>query len=165
IDAGSLQYREQDQHYLFAVETVTMIYDRNGKRVHLATKEANGSFTSERLQLAKRNGYRYSERVALPPGVYQARVGVLEPATEKFGTATAWIEVPDLNKNKLALSALLLTRDASKPALSSSATMESMSPAVTQGVTVYKQGEDLDYHLVIYSAKNPTGKDLSIQIE
>src|SRR5204862_3839912 len=68
-------------------------------------------------------------------------------------------------KNKLALSALLLTRDASKPALSSSATMESMSPAVTQGVTVYKQGEDLDYHLVIYSAKNPTGKDMSIQIE
>src|SRR5947207_229246 len=169
IDAGALQYREQDQHYLFDVETVTMIYDRTGKRVHLATKEANGSFTPERLQLAKRNGYRYSERVALPPGVYQARVGVLEPATEKFGTATAWIEVPDLNKNKLALSALLLTRDASKPASNSasasSAPMESMSPAVTQGVTVYKQGDDLDYHLVIYAGKNPSGKDLSIQIE
>lgn len=169
IDAGALQYREQDQHYLFDVETVTMIYDRTGKRVHFSTKEAKGSFTSQRLQFAKRNGYRYTERVPLAPGMYQARVGVLEPATEKFGTATAWIEVPDLNKNKLALSALLLTRDASKPPSNSpstsSAPMESMSPAVTQGVTVYKQGDDLDYHLVIYTGKNPTGKDLSIQTE
>jgi VWFA-related protein len=165
IDAGALQYREQDQHYLFDVETVTMIYDRTGKRVHISTKQANGSFTADRLALAKRNGYRYTERVPLPPGVYQARVGVLELATEKFGTATTWLEVPDLNKNKLALSALLVTRERDQPP-NKTAQMESMSPAVTQGITVYKQGEDLDYHLVIYpGGKNPSGKDLLMQIE
>jgi len=165
IDAGALQYREQDQHYLFDVETVTMIYDRTGKRVHISTKQANGSFTADRLLLAKRNGYRYTERVPLAPGVYQARVGVLELATEKFGTATTWFEVPDLNKNKLALSALLLTRDRDQPP-NNTAQMESMSPAVTQGITIYKQGDDLDYHLVIYpGGKSPSGKDLLMQIE
>jgi VWFA-related protein len=165
IDAGALQYREQDQHYLFDVETVTMIYDRTGKRVHISTKQANGSFTADRLALAKRNGYRYTERVPLPPGVYQARVGVLELATEKFGTASTWLEVPDLTKNKLALSALLLTRDRDQPP-NKTAQMESMSPAVTQGITVYKRGDDLDYHLVIYpGGKNPSGKDLLMQIE
>jgi VWFA-related protein len=164
IDAGAFQYREQDKHYLFDVETVTMIYDRSGKRVHLSTKQANGSFTAERLEVAKRNGYRYSERVTLAPGVYQARVGVLELATERFGTATTWLEVPDLTKNKLTLSALLLTRDLNKPP-GKGASMESMSPAVTQGITVYKQGDDLDYHLVIHPGKNESGKDLLMQIE
>jgi VWFA-related protein len=165
IDAGALKYREQEQHFLFDVETVTMIYDVTGKRVHISTKQANGSFTADRLELAKRNGYRYTERVPLAPGVYQARVGVLEVATERFGTATAWLEVPDLNKNKLALSALLLTRDRDQLP-SKAAQMESMSPAVTQGITVYKVGDDLDYHLVIYpGSKNQSGKDLLMQIE
>jgi VWFA-related protein len=165
IDAGALQYKEQEQHYFFDVETVTMIYDRTGKRVHISTKQANGNFTADRLELAKRNGYRYTERVPLAPGIYQARVGVLELATERFGTATAWLEVPDLNKTKLALSALLLTRDLNRPP-NKTAQMESMSPAVTQGVTVYKQGDDLDYHLVIYpGSKNQSGTDLQMQIE
>jgi hypothetical protein len=167
IDAGALQYREQEQHYLFDLETVTMIYDLTGKRVHISTKQANGSFTADRLDLAKRNGYRYAERVPLAPGIYQARVGVLELATEKFGTATAWLEVPDLNKNKLALSALLLTRDGSQQPPNKTAPVESMSPAVTQGITVYKQGDDLDYHLVIYpgAGKSQSSNDLLMQIE
>lgn len=165
IDAGALQYNEKEQHYLFDLETVTMIYDLTGKRVHISTKQANGNFTAERLEMAKRNGYRYTERVPLAPGVYQARVGVLELATEKFGTATAWLEVPDLNKNKLALSALLLTRDLNQPP-NKTAPMESMSPAVTQGITVYKLGDDLDYHFVIYpGGKNQGAKDLLMQIE
>lgn len=164
IDAGALQYREQEQHYLFDLETVTMIYDRTGKRVHISTKQANGNFTADRLEVAKRNGYRYTERVPLAPGVYQARVGVLELATEKFGTATTWLEVPDLGKSKLTLSALLLTRE--REQVNKTARMESMSPAVTQGITVYKQGDDIDYHLVIYpGGKNPSGKDLQMQIE
>ncbi len=161
IDAGSLRYREQDKNYAFDLETAITIYDLTGKRVHISTNVANGSFTAERLNLAKRNGYRYTERVSLKPGVYQARVGVLEPATERVGTATGWLEVPDLTKGRLTLSAILLTREqsASQPRMTNASDVESFSPAVTQGIMIYNPGADLDYHLVIYPG---TGKDLKV---
>jgi len=167
IDANALQYREQDQHYLFDLETVIMIYDLTGKRVHFSTKLANGNFTAERLDIAKRMGYRYSERVSLKPGVYQARIGVLEAATERVGTATGWIEVPDLDKGRLTLSALLLSResDANQQPANKAGTVESLSPAVTQGIVIYKTGAELRYNLAIYPGKDQKTGELSMQVE
>jgi VWFA-related protein len=159
IDANALRYREQDQRHFFELETAITIYDLTGRRVHVSTNVANGSFTAERLELAKRNGYRYTERVSLKPGVYQARIGVLEPATERLGTATGWLEVPDLTKGQMTLSVLLLSRehDASRTRLRKASEVESLSPAVTQGIVFYDPGADLDYHLVIYTG---AGKEL-----
>jgi VWFA-related protein len=161
IDANALRYRQQDSNYFFDLDTAITIYDVTGKRVHVSTNVANGSFTPPRLEIAKRNGYRYAERVALKPGIYQARIGILETATEQIGTATTWLEVPDLTKRPLTLSAILLTRDqdASRPSTKNASQIESLSPAVTQGITVYNPGADLDYHLVVHSG---AGKDLRI---
>jgi VWFA-related protein len=167
VDANALQYREQDKHYLFDLETAITIYDLTGKRVHLSTKAANGKFTAERLELAKRMGYRYTERVPLKPGVYQARIGVMETATERIGTATGWIEVPDLDKGRLTLSALLLSRESApnqQPAVKAGA-VESLSPAVTQGITVFSAGAELEYHLIIHPGKDQKTSELSMQIE
>jgi VWFA-related protein len=168
IDANALQYREQDQHYLFDLETVITVYDLTGKRVHFSSNVANGNFTPERLDLAKQMGYRYTERVALKPGVYQARIGVLETATERIGTATGWIEVPDLDKGRLTLSALLLSRSpaaADQEPANKAGSVESLSPSVTQGILVYKKGAELEYRLVIYPGKDQKPSDLSMQIE
>ena len=167
IDANALQYREQDQHSLFDLETVITIYDLTGKRVHISTNAAKGSFTAERLELAKRMGYRYTERVSLKPGVYQARIGVLETSSERIGTATGWIEVPDLDKGKLTLSALMLSRDsaAKQQPANKAGSVESLSPAVTQGIMIYNPGAELEYHMVIYPGKDQKAGELSTQIE
>jgi len=166
IDANAIQYQEQGGHSLFDVELVIAVYDLQGQRVYFASKEAHGEMTPERLEAAKRNGHLYIERIALKPGTYQVRVGLLEPATEKLGTATAWVEVPDLNKGKLTLSAIILATERksndleAKPAASG----ETLSPAATQGVRVYKRGEVLNYSLKAYPAKN-VADPLLMQIE
>jgi hypothetical protein len=167
IDAGALQYKEQDKRFLFDLETVITIYDLTGKRVHISTNVANGTFTPERLELAKRNGYRYAERVPLKPGIYQARIGILETATEKIGTATGWLEVPDLSKGRPALSSLLLTRDASSDVMPrKTVAVESLSPAVAQGIMIYNSGSDLDYHLIIHpGATTIKPSDIQMQVE
>ena len=169
IDANALRYREQNQNHTFELETAITIYDLTGKRVHISTNVANGGFSAERLELAKRNGYRYTERVALKPGIYQARVGVLETATERIGTATDWIEVPDLTNGRLTLSALLLSRESttSRPPMNKAANVDSLSPAATHGILVYNPGADLDYHLVIYpgSGKEQRTNDLQMQLQ
>jgi VWFA-related protein len=167
IDASTLRYRLQDEKHYFELEAVITIYDLTGKRVHISTNVANGSFTAERLELAKRNGYRYTERVALKPGIYQARIGILEPGTERIGTATGWLEVPDLTKGQLTLSAILLTREqsSSRPQMNNASEGESLSPAVTQGIMIYNPGADLDYHLVIHPGKDLKADDLMMQVE
>lgn len=152
IDVNSLQFREQNKHYLSNMDVVIAVYDLAGKRVHLSAKEIVGDFAPERLEVAKHYGYRYAERIALKPGTYQVRVGVLEPATERIGTAIAWVEVPDLGKGKLTLSSIILAREPDENIKTSKAATEanSMSPAATQGVRIYKLGDVLDYDLIIY---------------
>jgi len=167
IDANALKYREQDAHYLFDIELATAVYDLMGKPAFVTTNEAHGDFAAERFETGKRNGYRYGQRLTLKPGVYQVQVGVLEPATEHMGTAKAWIEVPDLSRSKLALSSIILMRE-QKPNESSTkpaSGAESMSPAVTQGIRVYKQGEVLEYHMMVYGTTTQEDNALQMQTE
>jgi VWFA-related protein len=44
----------------------------------------------------------------LPPGLYQVRVAARDDKSGRIGSAHAWIEIPDLAKNKLTMSTLLL---------------------------------------------------------
>lgn len=44
----------------------------------------------------------------LPPGLYQVRVAARDDKSGRIGSAHEWIEIPDLAKNKLTMSTLLL---------------------------------------------------------
>jgi hypothetical protein len=69
--------------------------------------------------------------------------------------------------SKLGLSSIILVRDqkadeaATKPAPGA----ESMSPAVTQGIRVYKRGEVLEYHTIIYGTATQGENALEMQTE
>lgn len=171
IDASAIKFSAVEQHNTFDLEVAMAIYDLTGQRVNVITKEAHGDFPSARLATAKREGFRYVEQVTLKPGVYQVRAGVLQVATERIGTATTWVEVPDLHKGKLALSAIILNRiaDAGTPVNSNTdSSTNSMSPAVTQGIRVYKRGEVLSYDMMVYPAFNKnaqTRDDLQMQTQ
>ncbi|MCA1557524.1 MAG: hypothetical protein LC731_03170, partial [Acidobacteria bacterium] len=54
-----------------------------------------------------RNGLVYSFDLPIKkPGSYQLRIAVRDPVTDRIGTATQLIEVPDLSKARLALSGI-----------------------------------------------------------
>ena len=62
------------------------------------------------LEEINRNGFVYS--VAIPvkkPGAYQLRMAIRDEATEHIGSAMQFVEVPDLKKNKLTVSGILLS--------------------------------------------------------
>jgi len=50
----------------------------------------------------------YSYKAKLTPGLYQLRAAVRDEKTGKVGSASQWIEIPDLSSKKLTLSSLLL---------------------------------------------------------
>src|SRR6185295_1709483 len=111
VDGHNLNFTQQGEQAHFEFEVVTLIYDLSGKRVDAIAEVVKGNLSPQQFELAKRNGLNYSRRLDLKPGLYQFRVGVRELASGRIGATTAWVEVPDLSRAKLALSSIFLQRD------------------------------------------------------
>jgi hypothetical protein len=50
----------------------------------------------------------YTYHVKLAPGLYQVRVGTRDAKSGRLGSASKWVEIPDLKLHKLAMSSLLV---------------------------------------------------------
>lgn len=67
------------------------------------------SLTDAQLAEARRSGVLYSiYSPAAVPGPYHVRMAIRERGTERVGTASQFLVAPDLSKNRLAISGLLL---------------------------------------------------------
>jgi VWFA-related protein len=181
IDGDALDYKQQTGRYGLNLEVATAIYDQLGKVVSSTIDTVKGNLQTHRVAMAKQNGYRIVKKVALKPGTYQIRVGVREPSTEKIGTATAWVEVPDLQKNRFAMSGVFLSESAKagEPGSAGKDPLASLNKAslsqdkefylskIIQGVPIYKSGHLLAYYFLIYngSPKSPLNADLQMQTE
>lgn len=163
MDGDKLQYREQDQGNALKLEILYAIYDVSGNQVDAISAEVESKLSSERLQQAKAAGYRFSSRVGLKPGFYQARIGVREEGTERMGTAAAWVEVPELTPSKLQMSSLMLhsaldTNPASNEGMNVS---ELEQIKMVQGIPLYDRNDFCDYSFRVYEGiLNPAGPDL-----
>lgn len=171
IDGKTLTYREENGLHRFEAEIMTMIFNSDGKRVDLKSETIRGNLATEALDVAKQNGFRYNRRVQLKPGLYQIRAGVREPASERTGTAAAWIETPDLSKkNRLALSSLFLS-DTVAMGIQESASKNGQgnppsSSKLVHGVRYYKADQPVIYFFRLYNSANDNGEtDAVMQIE
>jgi VWFA-related protein len=168
LDGQNLQYRAVNQQSVCELEVVSLIYDSNGKQVHGFSDLVQGSLTPEQLALATCNGHRFFRRLALKPGMYQARVGVREKATDRIGTATAWIEVPDLTRTRFAVSNLILV-DA--PLVANNVATNRMHPSIgmsriMQGVRWYSDSQSCPYLFRVQKgARSEREHSLEFQME
>jgi VWFA-related protein len=165
VDGNDLDYKQENGRFTFNVEVVTQVFNNLGKMVSSTVDTVQGKLLPQRLAMAKQNGFRQMKRLALKPGVYQIRVGVREASSEKIGTAAAWVEVPDLQKNKLAMSGVFLSESANNPAQISKAAEQVSSTTKTtksdekefflskviQGIPVFKSGHLLAYYFAVYN--------------
>jgi VWFA-related protein len=60
------------------------------------------------LDSAQDGGVVYTYKAPLTPGLYQVRAAARDQKSGKVGSASQWIEIPDLSKHQLTLSSLLL---------------------------------------------------------
>jgi len=98
-------------------------------------------------------------------GAYQLRISLRDTATKRIGSASQFIDVPDIKKNRLALSGLVLSgTSVGTPAPASSPRENQINEGMDQGsadnspaVRHFKAGILLDYGFVIYNAKISKG--------
>jgi VWFA-related protein len=168
FDGDKFQYRRQAEQNFFEAEILYDIYDSAGKQVETISAAVEGKLSEERMGQAQTAGYLFRRRLTLKPGVYQARVGVRESGTERFGTASAWVEVPEIVKDKLDMSSLILQSplDENSDGIEGINVSELEQVKMVQGVPLYAQGEFCDYVFRVYpNTQTSTESKLSMMRE
>ena len=135
------------------------------------TTAASGSPEKETTSRNMDVGYRFP--IMVKPGLYQARVGVLDLVSGKAGSAHAWIDVPDLLTKQLTMSSLLVGERERKNGTASSPTStdpSSSDNAMQVDVSVsrqFRRDSFLRFLVFIYNAAVSAEKqsDLAVQVQ
>ena len=157
-------YREQDQRHVVGLEILYAIYDSSGKQVDAISARVEGRLTAERLEQAKTVGYRFSRRLTLKPGVYQARLGVREEGTNRMGTASVWVEVPELNHEKMEMSSLMFQNPFEiDPATEEGINVSELEQVQTvQGIPLYGRGDVCNYFFRVNSGTKTSAESVLV---
>ncbi len=170
IAGDSLQYPKQDEKYSLKCEVAITTFDQAGKILATLAETIHTTFTAEQLEMGKQNGYRYSKRFNLAPGLHQVRIGVRDVNSGLMGTSVAWVDVPDLHNKKLALSSIFIGRDQKQDAPNPVANKagKQAQPMLLVGTPLFKSGETAFYRFVVYNAqienRSPPEKSLQVEI-
>jgi hypothetical protein len=169
VDGRNLGYKEQDQSVVASLTLLTGVLDSSGRTTDVLQDTIQIRLSREQMERARESVYRYTKRVRVKPGVYQIRVGVHDPQTGEMGTASAWVEVPDLKSKKLVLSSIStaqfrLDSDEAK----AGAARAVSQPNVRNGVNIFRRGDFITYygkaHKAALGAQNAAGLMIQGQI-
>jgi VWFA-related protein len=163
FDGDRFQYREKDQRKVIGLEILYAVYDSSGKQVNAASANVEGKLTQEGMAQAKTGGFRFAQRLALKPGVYQMRVGVREEGTDRMGTAATWIDVPEIVGGKLEMSSLVLRNplDIDPGAKEGINVSELEQIKIVQGIPLFARNDFCDYAFRVYQGtQTPANPDL-----
>ena len=135
-----------------------IVVDRLGKQYSVKVKGK----TYERIM---KDGFTYYLTVPVKkPGAYQLRTALRDVASERVGSASQFIEVPDIKKNRLTLSGVVLNGvspqiyKTEEPATPSGAdgsddSRDGADPKASPSVRQFKSGLVMTYAYHIYNAR------------
>jgi VWFA-related protein len=143
------------------------IKDSNAQRYHFDIKEEN-------IPWIREHGIKFSLKLPVKkPGAYYVRAAVRDPVSGKMGSAYQYIEIPDLNKHRLALSNMfIINREEDLPWAASGAPEEfrkllypevRMDPRKSPALRSYLPGETFECVAMIYNAKSDKGQKPNLE--
>lgn len=169
VNAKDLKFTDQpDGTKKAEFDVVAYSFGDNGTVADQSGKSFALTLKKEAYEKAIKVGFVY--QVTLPvkkPGAYQLRVALRDRATDKVGSANQFVEVPNLKKNRLVLSGVVLESIdmAEYQRRNSGGQPNDTSSALSDtALRRFKRGSVLNYGMAIYNAKpGPGGLSLSYQ--
>jgi VWFA-related protein len=172
INAKDLKFTEQTnggQQATFDVLGIT--FGDNGVPVDQFSKNFTLTINKQSYLNLLEKGFVYNFVLPIKtPGAYQMRVVLRDAGTAKIGSASQFIEVPNLKKNRLTLSSLVLENFTMEDWNSLSKTTKTQIASDPMGDTSlrkFRQNTVLRYGFEIYNSKilNSSSKpNLQLQI-
>jgi len=113
LNPANLSFVPNNGRYETALEMRGVVFGDNGTVVEKVKHDIVLSLGENEYQHAMRDGLPDAVRLrfdmpAKKPGSYQVRIAVRDRRSVKIGSAGQFIEVPDLNNDRLALSGIVL---------------------------------------------------------
>lgn len=171
VDAHDLQFTKQaDGKYQAKLDVLGVTFADTGRAVDQRGITQTLDLTEEAYQRAGRAGLLYTINVPVKrPGAYQLRVALRDNATNRIGSASQFIEVPDLKKNRLAISGVVMSGEAqqttaqAKGAAGGEAAaqatnaregeVETSDPQSSPAVRHFHARQTVDYACIIFNAR------------
>lgn len=153
INCRDLTFTKQENgDYVTVVDVAATIHDVNGQTIDRGGRSYTLRVKGAEYESAINNGIMYALDVPLKkPGAYQLRLAVLDEQSKRIGSATQFIETPDLRKNHLALSGITMNGEYDKGGKPEA--LVQASPALRR----MRRGMVLNYGYAIYNAKLGAG--------
>lgn len=156
IDVSNIKFTEEADGWRKAViDVIALTFGEEGQVIDEINRTETVRVRGEAFDILRKDGLVYTMRVPIKKsGAYQLRVAVRDASTEKLGAASQFIEVPNLKKNRLALSGILMqdARYTSAPTASEDKGAEP-DPSGSPAVRHFRVGDSADYFFNIYNAR------------
>ena len=155
IDPRTLTFeRQPDGQQQTKLDIVAVTFGEDGRVVDQLNRIETIRVPADSLERFKKEGMVYDLNVPVKkPGAYQLRIAVRDTATERAGSASQYVEVPDLRKKRLTLSGLIVASPAPQAATAKVVPAGLTEPQADPATRHFRRGSLLDYGFVIYNAK------------
>lgn len=173
IDAKNLKFTPQvDGKYKAVFDIVAMTFGDNGAPIDQTAKIYNIQLDENTYQKVLQKGLIYD--VLLPvkkAGAYQFRIALRDENSDKIGSASQFIEVPDVSKKNLTLSNIIVKNyslaDWKKFSAGQVAAPDSEDKNIFLDTTSrqFKRGTILNYLYEIYNAKSDAAQNSQLQVQ
>ena len=164
IDGHDLTFTKQpDGMYQTTLDVIGVSFDGSGRLIDSSDRIQTLNLKEETYRKALSDGLIYFFNVQIKkPGAYQLRMAVRDTASERTGSASQFIQVPDLKKNRLVLSGLIVNglisagasnETAVAPAGDVQLVASGPNPFTSTTVRRFRQNSTLAFGYVIYNAR------------
>jgi len=172
VDAKDLKFTDEAGGNKKAVfDVVALMFGDNGVIADQINQTYTLTVKSERYEKILKDGFVYHFPFPVKkPGGYQLRVAIRDEQDKKIGSANQFIEVPNLKKNRLTISGIVLENvsyedwQKSEPgaprkantttAAENRGTADTTDPLTDTSLRRFKAGTVLRYGADIYNAKS-----------
>ncbi|HEV7889764.1 MAG TPA: VWA domain-containing protein [Pyrinomonadaceae bacterium] len=156
IDAADLAFAKQaDGSYLAGIDVLAVTFGDAGQVIDSVDRTDTVRVEASGYEKVLLSGFDYVVNVSIAkPGAYQLRMAVRDASTAKVGSASQFIEVPDLSGGRLTLSGLVLSGDLREQAQAGAVNVEAKyDPQSSPAVRRLKRGAELFYNFAVYNAR------------
>ena len=174
INARDLTFTDEpDGWHKTVMDVFAVTFGDNGTVVDQVDRTQTIRVRGDTYKLALDNGFVFVFTVPVKkPGAYQLRTALRDTTSERVGSATQFIEVPDIKKNRLTLSGIIINgldssakrkavdKDTegrtSAPRASANKAEEEIGdtdPHAGPAVRTFRRGMILQYDFLIYNAQ------------
>jgi hypothetical protein len=172
FDPAQLTFTDEpDGWHKAVIDIVAMTFGEEGQQVDATDRTWTLRLKSDAYAEVLKNGMVYSIHVPVKkPGAYQMRVVLRDAGSEALGSASQFIEVPDIDKGRLALSGIVLRKEEPLPKVTDGqdhqeGAQAEADPQGTPAVRIFKPGVAITYGYQILNAQADANQKADLEVQ